>query len=51
MPRQPSEETMLRQVKPILQRGMGFSSGTDGGGGGGRFESGTRESSLGKFSI
>lgn len=34
---------MMRQVKPILQRGMGF-SGHDGG----RFDTGTRESSLGE---
>lgn len=33
---------MMRQVKPILQRGMGF-SGNDGG----KFDTGTRESSLG----
>ena len=44
IPRQPSnEETMMRQVKPILQRGLGF-SGTDSE----RFNSGTRESSLGE---
>jgi hypothetical protein len=47
MPRQPSEETMMRPVKPILTRGLGF-SGNDSG----RLDSGTRESSLGsKFTL
>lgn len=48
-PRQ-SEETMLRQVKPLLQRGMGFGGTTiscEAGGSSYRLESGTRESSLG----
>jgi hypothetical protein len=48
--RQP-EETMLRQTKPILQRGLGFGGTTtssDAGVSGGRLESGTRESSIGK---
>lgn len=47
---------MLRQAKPLLQRGMGFggnSNSSDAGGGTTsshhpRFESGTRESSLGE---
>lgn len=53
-PRQ-TEETMLRQVKPMLgqmHRGMGFGGTTfssEGGGGGSayRLDSGTRESSIG----
>lgn len=53
-PRQ-SEETMLRQVKPMLgqmQRGMGFGGTTVSSEGVGayRHESGTRESSLGEAS-
>lgn len=51
-PRQ-SEETMLRQVKPLLQRGMGFGGTTiscETGGSSYRLETGTRESSLGKVS-
>lgn len=47
-PRQP-EETMLRQAKPMLQRGMGFGGTTisnDGGVISYRFEPGTRESSI-----
>lgn len=52
-PRQ-NEETMLRQAKPLLQRGLGFGGTTishDGGGSTSRLESGTRESSLGKYSV
>lgn len=52
-PRQ-TEETMLRQVKPLLQRGMGFGGTTlssEAGGSSYRLESGTRESSLGKVSL
>jgi len=49
-PRQ-SEETMLRQTKPILTRGLGFGGTTisSDGGGNQRLESGTRESSLGEL--
>lgn len=53
-PRQP-EERMLRQAKPLLQRGTGFGSNSNSSDAGGtssshhpRFESGTRESSLGE---
>jgi hypothetical protein len=43
-PRQP-EETMLRQTKPMLQRGLGFGGTTHDSA---RLDSGTRESSLGE---
>lgn len=46
LPRQ-QDETMLRQTKPMLQRGMGFSGTTSSDAG--RLDSGTRESSLGKW--
>jgi hypothetical protein len=49
-PRQ-TEETMLRQSKPTLQRGIGFGGTTiscDSSGHSGKPEFGTRESSLGK---
>ena len=51
LPRQ-SEESLLRQVKPMLQRGYGFGGTTisaDGSGGSSsKLDTGTRESSLGK---
>lgn len=46
-----TEETMLKQVKPLLQRGLGFGGTTishDTGAGSCRLESETRESSIGK---
>lgn len=48
-PRQP-DERMMRQIKPLLQRGLGFGGTTSEGGAGSsqRLESGTRESSIGK---
>jgi hypothetical protein len=50
-PRQ-TEETMLRQAKPMLQRGMGFGGTTISSDGGNyRLETGTRESSLGKINL
>lgn len=45
-PRQ-SEETLMRQCKPMLQRGLGF-GGTTLSGEGHRIDGGTRESSIGE---
>lgn len=43
-----TEETMLRQVKPLLQRGLGFGGTTiSHDTGGSSCRSGTRESSIG----